>query len=156
MATTEVLLLEKIDGLGTEGSQVTVRAGYARNFLWPRKKAIPITHANRRQIESLLKRREAREKDELAGAKSLQERLLALSIVFSVKTGAKGKMFGAITHADLLERLREAGLEIDRKKLHMDSMKELGCHKAKIRLHPEVVVELPFEIVSENPIERGE
>jgi large subunit ribosomal protein L9 len=156
MATAEILLLEKIDGLGAEGSKVTVRAGYARNFLLPRKKAIPVTHANRRQIEALLKRREAREKDELTEAKNLREQLLALSIVFSVKTGAKGKMFGAITHADLLERLHEAGFEIDRKKLHMDSVKELGRHQAEVRLHPEVVVELPFEIVSENPIEHDE
>jgi large subunit ribosomal protein L9 len=68
----------------------------------------------------------------------------------------KGKMFGAITQANLLERLLEAGFEIDRKKLHMEPIKELGRHKAEIRLHPEVVVELYFEIVSENPIDRGE
>jgi len=149
-------LLEKIEGLGAEGARVSVRAGYARNFLLPRKKAIPVTHANHRRIEALLKRREARENAELAAAKELQERLLALAIVFSVKTGARGKMFGAITQADLLGRLQEAGFAIDRKKFHMEPARELGRHKAEIRLHPEVTVELSFEIVSENPLEREE
>jgi large subunit ribosomal protein L9 len=59
-----------------------------------------------------------------------------------------------VTHADLLERLREAGLEIDRKKLHLEPVKELGPHRAELQLHPEVVFELPFEIVSENPLDR--
>jgi large subunit ribosomal protein L9 len=156
MATAEVLLLEKIEGLGAEGAKVNVRAGYARNFLLPKKKAIPVTHANHRQIEALLKRREVREKAELEAAKHLEAQLCALPIIFSVKTGVKGKMFGAITHADVLKRLHEADLKIDRKKLHMEAVRELGCHKAKIYLHPEVMVELPFEIVSENPIDRGE
>ncbi|MDR2377202.1 MAG: 50S ribosomal protein L9 [Puniceicoccales bacterium] len=156
MATSEILLLEKVEGLGAEGAQVSVRAGYARNFLFPKKKAIPVTRANRRQIEALAKRREMRENAELASAKELRERILALSIVFSVKTGVKGKMFGAVTQADLLERLREAGLEIGRKKLHLEPVKELGPHRAELQLHPAVVFELPFEIVSENPLDRGE
>jgi large subunit ribosomal protein L9 len=154
MATVEILLLEKIEGLGAEGTKVSVRAGYARNFLLPRKKAVPVTRANHHQVEALLKRREIRESAELAAARELAAQLLALSIVFSVKTGVKGKMFGAITHADLLEHLLGAGFEIDRKKLHMEPIKELGRHKADIRLHPEVVIELHFEIVSENPIDR--
>lgn len=155
MATNEVLLLQPVEGLGGEGDQVKVRAGYARNFLLPRRIAVPVTKANRRQIEALKKRRAEREARELNGAQELGRRLEKLRLdAFVVKTGEGGKMFGAITAADLHERIAAAGIEIDRKRIHLFTpVKSLGRHSVKVKLHPEVSVEVAFDVVSENPIE---
>lgn len=154
MATSEVLLLQPVEGLGAEGDQVKVRAGYARNFLLPRKIAAPLTTANRKQVEALKKRRAEREVKELAGAQELAKKLEKVSIAFAVKTGEGGKMFGAITTNDLYDKLVQAGIEIDKKKIHLHTpVKNIGKHEIKIRLHPDVTVDLSFDVVSENPIE---
>jgi large subunit ribosomal protein L9 len=153
MANNEVLLLKPVEGLGGEGDQVRVRAGYARNFLLPRRMAIPVTEANRRQIEVLKKRRAEREAEELSGAQALAKKLEAAAVAFAVKTGDGGKMFGAITAADIHDRLAAAGFAIDRKKIHLFTpVKTLGRHTVKVKLHADVSVELPFDVVSENPI----
>lgn len=156
MAHTEILLLKPVDGLGGEGDQVKVRAGYARNFLLPKKFAAPLTLANRKQVEALKKRRAQREANELEGAQKIAQQLEKLSVAFAVKTGEGGKMFGAITAADLHAKLVESGIEIERKKIHLHTpVKTLGKHEVKIKLHAEVSVELSFDVVSENPIEQA-
>ncbi len=154
MASTEVLLVKPVEGLGGEGDQVKVRAGYARNFLLPRKIAVPVTLANRKQVEALRKRRAEREQNELNGAHEMARRLEKTSLAFAVKTGEGGKMFGAITAQDLHEKLVASGIELDKRKVHLFTpVKSLGKHTVKIKLHAEVSVELPFDVVSENPIE---
>ena len=154
MATNQVLLLQPIKGLGAEGDTVTVRAGYARNFLLPRKIALPITHANKKQMEALLKARDAREAKELETAKELSDRIAKTSIALAVKTGEGGKMYGAVTANDLITRLAEEGIELAKKQLGLPApIKELGSHVATVKLHAEVEAELKFEVVSENPIE---
>lgn len=153
MAQSEVLLIKPVEGLGGEGEQVRVRAGYARNFLLPRKLAVPLTQANRRQIEALQKARARREATELETAQKLGEKLAATRVAVAVKTGEGGKMFGAVTAADLHAKLAEVGIEVDRKRIQLHSpVKTLGQHETKVKLHPEVVVELVFDVVSENPI----
>ncbi|MFT3782771.1 MAG: 50S ribosomal protein L9 [Nibricoccus sp.] len=154
MAHSEVLLLQPVEGLGAEGDQVKVRAGYARNFLLPRKIAASLTTANRKQVESLKKRRAEREIKELSGAQALAKQIEKVSIAFAVKTGEGGKMFGAITSQDLYDKLVQAGVEIDKKKIHLHTpVKTLGKHETKIRIHADVSVDLSFDVVSENPIE---
>lgn len=154
MANSQVLLLKPIKGLGAEGDTVTVRAGYARNFLLPRKQALPITQANKKHVDSLLKAREAREQKEFETARALGEQIAKTSIAIAVKTGEGGKMFGAVTANDLIERLKEEGIELVKKQLGLaQPIKELGSHVAGIKLHADVEVELKFEVVSENPIE---
>jgi large subunit ribosomal protein L9 len=156
MANNQVLLLQPINGLGAEGDTVTVRAGYARNFLLPRKLALPITQANKKHVESLLKAREAREQKEFEDARTLSERVEKTSIAIAVKTGEGGKMFGAVTANDLLERLKEEGIELSKKQLQLAApIKELGSHTANVKLHADIETELKFEVVSENPIEDG-
>ncbi|KRP37160.1 MAG: 50S ribosomal protein L9 [Opitutaceae bacterium BACL24 MAG-120322-bin51] len=156
MANSQVLLLQPIKGLGSEGDTVTVRAGYARNFLLPRKQALPITQANKKHVESLLKARETREQNEFESARTLGERIEQTSIAIAVKTGEGGKMFGAVTANDLIERLKEEGIEIVKKQLGLaQPIKELGSHTVGIKLHGDVEVELKFEVVSENPIEEA-
>lgn len=156
MANAQILLLQPIKGLGAEGDTVTVRAGYARNFLLPRKQALPITQANKKQVEALLKAREAREQKELETARALAQQIEKISIAIAVKTGEGGKMFGAVTANDLLERLKQEGIDLVKKQLGLaQPIKVLGSHSAAIKLHAEVEVELKFEVVSENPIEEA-
>jgi len=153
MANNQVLLLQPIKGLGAEGDTVTVRAGYARNFLLPRKLALPITQANKKHVEALLKAREAREQKEFEEARTLGERIEKISIAIAVKTGEGGKMFGAVTSNDLIKRLKEEGIELTKKQFALPHpIKELGSHTASVKLHPDIETELKFEVVSENPI----
>ncbi len=156
MANNQVLLLQPIKGLGAEGDTVTVRAGYARNFLLPRKLALPITQANKKHVESLLKAREAREQKEFEDARTLGEKIASIHIAIAVKTGEGGKMFGAVTANDLIERLKEEGIELVKKQLGLPApIKELGSHTAAVKLHADVESEIKFEVVSENPIEEA-
>ena len=157
MATNQVLLLQPIQGLGAEGDTVTVRAGYARNFLLPRKIALPITHANKKQMESLLKAREAREVQELDASRELAAKISSTTIAVAVKTGEGGKMYGAVTANDLIIRLKEEGIELVKKQLSLPApVKDLGSHTVAVKLHSEIAAELKFEVVSENPIEVAE
>jgi large subunit ribosomal protein L9 len=154
MAQSEILLLKPVEGLGGEGDQVKVRAGYARNYLLPRGVAVPLTQSNRKQVEALRKRRAVRETQELAGAQEIADKLGKTSLAFAVKTGEGGKTFGAVTSADIHDRLVAAGFSIERKRIHLYApVKTLGRHTVKIRLHADITVELPFDVVSENPIE---
>jgi large subunit ribosomal protein L9 len=153
MAHSEVLLVKPVDGLGGEGDQVKVRAGYARNFLLPRSVAVPVTKSNRKQIEALKKRRGEREAHELNGAQELAKKLEKTSLAFAVTTGEGGKMFGSVTAAEIHEKLVAAGFNIDRKRIQLFTpVKTLGKHTVKVKLHADVSVELPFDIVSENII----
>ena len=157
MAYSEVLLVKPVDGLGGEGDQVRVRAGYARNYLLPRSIAVPVTHANRKQIEALKKRRGERELQELSGAQELAKKLEKTSLAFAVKTGEGGRMFGAVTVTDLHDKLVAAGLPIEKKRIHLHTpVKTIGKHTVKVKLHPDVSVDLDFDVVSENIIVAAE
>jgi large subunit ribosomal protein L9 len=154
MAHSDVLLVKPVDNLGGEGDQVKVRAGYARNYLLPRGIAVPLNGANRKRVEALRKRRAEREAQELSGAQELGKKLEKASLVFVVKTGEGGKMFGAITGNDIHDQLAAAGHTIEKKRIHLYTpVKTLGQHTVKVKLHADVTVELNFDVVSENPIE---
>ncbi len=154
MANTEVLLLKPVDGLGAEGDQVKVRAGFARNYLLPQHFALPVNRANRKQIESLKKRRAEREAKELEGAQALAAKLANVRVAFAVKTGEGGKMFGSVSVTEIHARLAAEGVELDRRKIHLPTpVKALGKHSLHFKLHSQVQLDWEFEVVSENPIE---
>lgn len=155
MANTEVLLVKPVERLGGEGEQVSVKAGYARNFLFPQKYAIPVNRANKKQIEALIKAREIREANERSEAEKIAARLAELTIAIAVKTGEGGKMFGSVTAADLIARVAEEGVELSKKQVQLAAVKELGKHTASIKLHKDIKVDFNFEVVSENPIEEA-
>lgn len=156
MATTKVLIVKPLANLGGEGEQVTVKAGYARNFLYPQKIAIPVTKANKKQIEALIKARAIREAKELENAQAVASALANMTIAFAVKTGEGGKMFGSVTAADLVAKIAENGIELPKKAIHLEQpVKELGKHTAQVKLHNSVKVDFAFEVVSENPIEEA-
>ena len=153
MANSEILLIKPVEGLGGEGDQVKVRAGYARNYLLPRGIAVPLTGANRKQVEALKKRRATREAEELTGAQELAKKLEKVALAFAVKTGEGGRMFGAVTATDVHEKLTAAGITLDKRRVLLHTpVKTLGQHTVKVKLHPDVTVELNFDVVSENPI----
>ena len=153
MANSDILLLEAIKGLGSEGDTVSVRAGYARNFLFPRKLAIPVNQGNCKQIESLKIAKEKRIAEELEASKSLAEKIGQVSISIAVKTGDNGKMFGSVTSTDILARLEEEGIQLEKKQLNVaQPIKDLGSHKIQVKLNSEIEATFNLEIVSENPI----
>ena len=157
MATQEVLLLQPVTKLGSEGQAVSVKAGYARNYLLPRRLAVPMNQSNRRYLDALNQRRAERERDELAGAERLAAQLKKTSVAIAVKTGEGGKMFGSVTAANILDRLAEDGIEIKKKQLSLAApIKELGKHSVEVKLHADIQVKVNIEVVSENPIEEEE
>ena len=112
MANSEVLLLKPVDGLGAEGDQVKVRAGYARNYLLPQGMAVPLTVANRKQVEALKRARGLREAKELDGAQALAKQIEKAGIAIAVKTGEGGRLFGAVTVNDIHAKLTAAGITL--------------------------------------------
>lgn len=148
MATASVLLLKPVDGLGAEGDEAKVKAGFARNYLVPQKLAVPLTVANRKQIESLKKARALREAKDIEIAEVLKSKLESIHIAVQVRVGEEGKMFGAVTAQELYDHITEAGVEVDRKKIQLPApIKALGKQTTQIKLHSEVVVDFEFEVV---------
>lgn len=155
MAKTEVILTSNIVGLGAESDQVKVAAGYARNFLIPQGLAIPLTAANKRRLESLRRRRAEREAQELNTMTELSASLGKIVLKISVKTGADGKMFGAVTAGTLADELKhQFDVSLDRKKIHLEQpLRTLGEHEVELRLHPDVNARLKVQIESSTPAE---
>ncbi len=157
MATTEVLLVEHIQNLGSEGDVVKVRPGFARNYLIPQKKALPLNLANKRRLDALKQSRAMRESEELQKAQEIATKLREVKIAVAVKTGSGGKLFGSVTSNHILEKLSESGFTLDKKHfVSFSPIKELGKQNVTLQLHREVEAEVEVEVVSENPIEPTE
>ena len=157
MPTTEVLLVEHIANLGAEGDVVKVRPGYARNFLLPQNKAVPLNMANKKRLDALKVARAARETDELQKSQEIASRLKETKIAVAVKTGAGGKLFGSVTVNHILEKLQESGFVFDKKHVTSFSpIKQLGKTTVTLSLHKDIEAEVEVEVVSENPIEQSE
>lgn len=150
MAHTNVLLREDVDDLGARGEIVRVKAGYARNYLLPRKLAVEATASNVKQIEqerAALLKKEAKEKT-TADAQAEQMRSLRLS--FARKVGEHGILYGSVTSMDIAEALKERGYEVDRRRISLrEPIKETGEFTVPVRLHREVIVEIPVEVTAE-------
>ena len=154
MPNTEISLVEPIDNLGSEGDIVKVRPGYARNFLFPQKKALPLNQANKKRLDALKVARAAREAEEIQGAQEIANKLNDVSIAVAVKTGAGGKLFGSVTAQHLLEKLDEKGFKLDKKHfVKFVPIKTLGQTEVSCQLHKDISAQLKVEVVSENPIE---
>lgn len=150
MATTEVILTEKIESLGAEADVVKVRAGFARNYLVPRGKALEITPATLRRITALRTQRAEREAKELNDANDISRRISKMKLSFELETGETGKAFGSITSSDIAARLKsELGgqHEIDRHRIQLERpIKESGPQEIVIKLHPEVSATLHITV----------
>lgn len=150
MASTQVLLREDVDNLGARGEIVRVKAGYARNFLLPRKLAVEATASNVKQIEqerAALLKKEAKERS-TAEAQSAQ--LGKVTLNFERRVGEHGALYGSVTSMDIAEALKEQGYEIDRRRITLrEPIKETGEFTVPVRLHREVVVEIPVVVMGE-------
>ena len=137
---TEVILTHNIVGLGAESDQVKVAAGYARNFLFPQRLAIPVTQANKRQIEALRQRRAEREAHEFNTMTELSKALSKLVCLIKVKAGEDGKMFGSVTAGMIADELKhQFDISLDKRKIHLEHpIRALGDHEVELNLHAEV------------------
>jgi large subunit ribosomal protein L9 len=146
----EVILREDVAHLGKAGDLVTVRDGYARNFLIPRGLAYPATEANKRRLEAERRRQEARLASQRAQAESLAERLGAVSLTFTVRAGEGEKLFGSVTAADIAAKLQEQGFEVDKRRVALEEpIRMIGIYKVPIRLDAGVVSEVRVWVVKE-------
>jgi large subunit ribosomal protein L9 len=154
MAKTEVILTNNIIGLGAESDQVKVAAGYARNYLFPQRLAIPLTHANKRRIEALKQRRGEREAHEFNSMSELSKGVGKLVCVVQVKTGDDGKMFGSVTAGTIADQLKhQFDISLDKRKIHLDHpIRALGDHDVELRLHSQVTATLKVRVESTTPL----
>jgi large subunit ribosomal protein L9 len=151
---TEVILTHNIVGLGAESDQVKVAAGYARNYLFPQRLAIPLTMANKRQIESLRQRRAEREAHEFNTMTELAKGVAKLVCIIKVKAGEDGKMFGSVTAGTIADELKhQFDITLDKRKIHMEHpIRALGDHEVELHLHAEVKGTLKVRVESLTPI----
>ena len=146
----DVILREDIDKLGARGQVVHVAAGYARNFLLPKKLAVPATESNKKIVEQERQahlRKEAKQKDE---AVDLGKMLNGVSVTISQKAGENDQLFGSVTVKDVADALERKNFTIDRRKIQLDEpIKQLGEHKIPVRLHRDVTAEITVNVVRE-------
>ena len=148
----ELILKHDVEGLGFKDDVVTVKNGYGRNFLIPAGKAILATASARKVLAENLNQRAFKEKKIVDEAQAIAEALKALAIKISAKVGTGDKLFGSVNNIDLATSLDKAGHTIDKKFINVTggNVKRLGKYNAVIRLHRDVAVDLPFEIIAGN------
>ncbi len=147
----EVILREHVDNLGRRGDVVKVAPGYARNYLLPRKLALAVTTGNRKLIDREKKVAEARETEERQTAEAVASRLAQVEISIARRVGETEQLYGSVTSADIAEALAAKGLEIDKRKLHLDEpFKALGEYTVPVRLHRDVTANLKVAVVKQD------
>lgn len=144
----EILLIENVPNLGVRGDIVTVKDGYARNFLLPHKKALPVTAGNKRQIELEKERNIKLRAKELADAQALKGKLEAVSLAVARKTGENGHLFGSVTNADVAELLKAKGFELEKQSISLPHIKDVGTFTVDIRLYTGVHAKLNIEVTA--------
>jgi len=153
MAHTKVLLREDVDDLGARGEIVRVRAGYARNYLLPRKLAVEASTGNVKGIEAEREALLKKEAKERATAEAQSQQMGALDLEFRRKAGEQGALYGSVTSMDLAEALKERGYEIDRHRIHLrEPIKRVGEYTVPVRLHREVTIDLRVRVAPEGEV----
>ena len=146
----ELILRENIDHLGRRGEVVKVAAGYARNYLLPRKLALPVTAANRRQVERERVLAEQREAEERQTAQALADRVAAVECEIARRVGEHDTLYGSVTNADIAEHLAAQALEIDKRQVQLDEpIKQLGEYTVPVRIHRDVTANIRVRVVRE-------
>ncbi len=146
----EVILKEDIQSLGYKDDVVNVKKGYARNFLIPQGKAVIATDSSKKVLAENQKQRAHKLAQIKADAQALASKLEGVTLTIGAKTSSTGTIFGSVTNIQVAEALKEKGFEVDRKVIVIkDQVKEVGSYNAVIKLHKEVSVDIPFEVVAE-------
>jgi large subunit ribosomal protein L9 len=146
----DVILRQDVDNLGQAGELVTVKDGYARNYLLPRGLAYLASEGNRKRIEAEARQRDKRAGAQLESARELAGRLEAVSLTFTMKAGEGDRLFGSVTAAEIADRLHGEGFTVDKKAVELhDPIKALGVYKVAVRLHSDVKPEVRVWVVKE-------
>lgn len=146
----EVILREEIDNLGRRGDVVKVAAGYARNYLLPKRLAVAANESNKKIVEQEKQAYLRRESKEIGDANDLAKMMGSVEVTIAQKAGENDQLFGSVTAQDIVAALERAGYTIDRKKVNLaEPIKALGDYKVTVRLHREVSVELPVHVIKE-------
>jgi large subunit ribosomal protein L9 len=149
VAHVKLILREDVPSLGEAGAVVSVKPGFARNYLLPQGKAIPATDANVNELEHhkrVVAERVARERRTF---EAQRDRLQAQRLEFTAQAGGEGKLFGSVTASQIAEQLAAKGIEIDRRKIQLEEpIREVGEHTVSIRLHREIVANVKVKVTA--------
>ena len=147
----EIILREDVDKLGSRGDVIKVAAGYARNFLFPRRIAVAATDSNRKIVEQERQSHLRKEAKHQGEAEELGKLLTAVSVSIARKAGENDQLFGSVTVADIADALAARNYDIDRKKIHLEEpIRTLGEHKVPVRLHRNVSVDVTVYVTKED------
>ena len=150
MAQVKVILREDVPRLGDAGEVVSVRPGFARNFLLPQGKAMAVNTTNKAMIDKERKAAVARAAKEKSEAEELAARIAGLRFVAPRKVGENEQLYGSVTAGDVGDFLKGKGIDLDKRKVQIeDAIKKLGDHEVKIRIHPEVLATLKVLVTKE-------
>jgi len=147
----ELILKQDVENLGFKDDIVTVKNGYGRNFLIPQGQAILATASAKKVLAENLKQRAFKEQKLVDDAKKVADSLAGMEIKIASKVGTGDKLFGSVNNIDVADALQKAGHDIEKKFISVNggNVKRLGKYNAVVRLHREVVVDLPFEVIAE-------
>ena len=146
----EVILREHVDNLGRRGEIVKVAAGYARNYLLPRKLALAVTEANKRQIERERAVAEAKDAEEKKTADAMAQRLSSVDIEIARRVGENNTMFGSVTTSDVAAALHAKGFDVEKRKIMLpEAIKSVGEHTIPVKVHRDVTAQVKVKVVPE-------
>ncbi len=147
----DIILLKDMDKLGYKHEVVTVKNGFGRNYLIPKKLAVIANAVNMKKLDKIKDEEAAKEAARLGDYQEIAKQLEGKTLKIGVKAGTSGKIFGSVTNVQVMNAIKEQfDIDIERRKIGMpDNVKEIGSYATTIQLHPEVAVELPFELIQE-------
>jgi large subunit ribosomal protein L9 len=144
----EVILREHVETLGRRGDIVKVAEGYARNYLLPRKLALPVTDNNKRQIERERKLAEARDMEEKGAAEAIATRLAQLEVEIPRRVGEHETLYGSVTTADIAQALKDKGFDIDKRRIALaEPLKAIGETTVPVKIHRDVTAQVKVKVV---------
>jgi large subunit ribosomal protein L9 len=145
----KLILTQEVSGLGTAGDVVEVKDGYGRNYLMPRGLAIAWTRGGEKQLEAIRRARSVRDITDMDTAQSVKARLEATPVRLSARAGNAGRLFGAVTPADIAAAVSAAGgPTVDKRRIEMGNpIKTVGAHSVTVRLHPEIAATVQLDVV---------
>ncbi|RII06918.1 50S ribosomal protein L9 [Streptomyces sp. YIM 130001] len=146
----KIILTHEVTGLGAAGDVVDVKDGYARNYLVPRRFAIRWTKGGEKDVEQIRRARKIHEIQTIEQANSIKGQIEAVKVRLATRSGDAGRLFGAVTAADVASAIKAAGgPEVDKRRIELGApIKSLGAHEASVRLHPEVAAKVNIEVVA--------
>jgi large subunit ribosomal protein L9 len=146
----EVILLDSVDKLGNRGQTVKVKSGFARNYLFPRKLALPATEGNKKVFQENERHLIKKDIEAATAARTRAAKLGDLAVSITVQVGEEDKMYGSVTSLDIVRKLQEQGHEVDRREVLLDEpIKALGDYTIDLRLHREVTMPVRVQVVKE-------